>query len=349
MRMIVVRHGESEADLYGVHEGRLDMPLTRRGRMQAEACAARIAESFAPQRIYASTLSRARETAERISSACGGVPIIGEPDLREHDNGQLAGLTFEEANERFPRVRAPREESVYGQESEAAFSERGRRVMARILDDARGLDCIAIVCHGGMINRLFYAFFGADCDTLVQSGDTAVHVWRTIEGDPDVSRALEFANSTGHLTPYLRLRPRSIDHGGERYRQALDLRDRELRRPLGLSIYDDPLEREKEDRHFGFFDGDRLVAYGCATPEGDRAHVRQVVVEPEWRGIGVGALLMELIEKRLAARGFREIYLHARESAEGFYRRLGYVDRGERFQEVGIPHVAMYKRLEYRG
>ena len=348
MRLMVVRHGESEADLYGVHEGRLDTPLSRRGRLQADACAARIAESFAPQRIYASTLRRACETANAIYKACGA-EVVELPDLREHDNGQLAGLTFEEADARFPRVRLPRGESVYGQESEEAFAERGRRAMARILDDARGLDRIAVVCHGGMINRLFEAFFGASDGTLVRSGDTAIHVWSTIDDDPDDRRALEIANDTRHLTPYLRLVPRAIEYGGERYRQALDLRDRELRRPLGLSICDDPLEREVDDLHFGFFDGEKLVAYGCATPEGDRAHVRQVVVEQAWRGIGVGALLMELIEKRLAARGFREIYLHARESAEGFYRRLGYVDRGERFEEVGIPHVAMYKDLEYRG
>lgn len=348
MRLIVVRHGESEADLYGVHEGRLDTPLTARGRMQAEACAARIAESFAPQKIYTSTLRRAGETANAIYKACGA-EVVEMPELCEHDNGQLAGLTFEEADARFPRVRVPRSESVYGQESEETFSERGRRAMAQILDDARGLDQIAIVCHGGMINRLFEAFFGANDGTLVRSGDTAIHVWRTIDDDPDDRRALEITNDTGHLTPYLRLVPRGIEYDSERYRQALDLRDRELRRPLGLSIYDDPLAREADDGHFGFFDGERLVAYGCATPEGDRAHVRQVVVEPDWRGIGVGALLMELIEKRLAARRFQEIYLHARESAEGFYHRLGYVDRGERFEEVGIPHVAMYKRLEYRG
>lgn len=348
MRIIVVRHGESEADLYGVHEGRLDTPLTARGRMQAEACAARIAESFAPQRIYTSTLRRAGETANAIYKVCGA-EVVEMPELCEHDNGQLAGLTFEEADARFPRVRVPRSESVYGQESEETFSERGRRAMAHILDDARGLDQIAIVCHGGMINRLFEAFFGANDGTLVRSGDTAIHVWRTTDDDPDDRRVLEITNDTSHLTPYLRLVPRGIEYDSERYRQALDLRDRELRRPLGLSIYDDPLAREADDGHFGFFDGERLVAYGCATPEGEHAHVRQVVVEPDWRGIGVGALLMELIEKRLAARRFQEIYLHARESAEGFYRRLGYVDRGERFEEVGIPHVAMYKRLEYRG
>lgn len=349
MEILVVRHGESEPDLYGLHEGRLDMPLTRRGRMQAEACAKRIAEVAPPQRIYASTLIRARETAEIIAAACGGVAIVDEPDLREHDNGPLKGLTFEEADAKYPRVRAARSWSVYGQESEEAFGERGRRVLERILDDARGLGRIAIVCHGGMINRLFEAFFGANPGTAVDSGNTAIHVWRTIDDDPDDRRALVMTNYQDHLTPFLRIYPYGIKYGSGRYRQALDLRDRELRRPLGLSIYDDPLERESEDMHFGFFDGGSLVAYGCATPEGERAHVRQVVVEPDWRGIGVGELLMELIEKRLAARGFREIYLHARESAEGFYRRLGYVDRGERFEEVGIPHVAMYKKLEYRG
>ena len=47
-----------------------------------------------------------------------------------------------------------------------------------------------------------------------------------------------------------------------------------------------------------------------------------------------------------AARGFREMTLHARESVVGFYERLGYAAEGSPFIEVTIPHRAMRKTLE---
>lgn len=138
---------------------------------------------------------------------------------------------------------------------------------------------------------------------------------------------------------------RELEYNGAEWRAALDLRDRELRRPLGLSIYDDPLDEEITDLHFGVFDGGRLVAYACATPIGSRARVRQVVVEPERRGKGFGRRVMRLAEECLARRGISEVFLHARESAEGFYRHIGYRTRGERFIEVGIGHIEMFRLL----
>ncbi len=39
MKLLIIRHGESEADLLDVHEGRADYPLTERGHRQAQAMA----------------------------------------------------------------------------------------------------------------------------------------------------------------------------------------------------------------------------------------------------------------------------------------------------------------------
>ena len=44
-------------------------------------------------------------------------------------------------------------------------------------------------------------------------------------------------------------------------------------------------------------------------------------------------------------RGFVEIVLHAQVAVAGFYRRLGYVEEGDLFEEAGIPHVAMRKKI----
>ena len=46
MTILVIRHGESEADLLDVHEGRADFELTERGHTQAEAMARYVAENY---------------------------------------------------------------------------------------------------------------------------------------------------------------------------------------------------------------------------------------------------------------------------------------------------------------
>ena len=44
-------------------------------------------------------------------------------------------------------------------------------------------------------------------------------------------------------------------------------------------------------------------------------------------------------------RGDREVVLHAQRTAEGFYARLGFVQRGEPFEEAGIVHIEMAHAL----
>ena len=54
---------------------------------------------------------------------------------------------------------------------------------------------------------------------------------------------------------------------------------------------------------------------------------------------------MHRAEAIARARGFGEIVLHAQISVAAFYRRLGYVEEGEPFDDAGIPHIAMRKRI----
>jgi predicted GNAT family N-acyltransferase len=46
-----------------------------------------------------------------------------------------------------------------------------------------------------------------------------------------------------------------------------------------------------------------------------------------------------------AERGFAEIVLHAQVAVAGFYRRCGYVEEGDLFDEAGIPHIAMRRKI----
>ena len=139
-----------------------------------------------------------------------------------------------------------------------------------------------------------------------------------------------------------------IDHGSDRYREMLEIRDRILRAPLGLDFNDDEIAAESSDLHLAGIDTEtgELVACLVLSPKSpELVHLRQVAVVENRRGLGIGAALSEFAEKFSAERGFREIKLHAREPVVGFYEKLGYAVRGEPFVEVTIPHREMRKRI----
>ncbi len=83
----------------------------------------------------------------------------------------------------------------------------------------------------------------------------------------------------------------------------------------------------------------RMLEHGCA------ARIGRVAVRAAGRGRGVGARLMERAAVIARERGFAEIVLHAQVAVTGFYRRLGYVEEGDLFDEAGIPHIGMRKTI----
>ncbi len=75
---------------------------------------------------------------------------------------------------------------------------------------------------------------------------------------------------------------------------------------------------------------------------GEPAHIGRVAVEAAARGRGVGALLMTALEasalERYGVDGRVSVELSAQEQALGFYARLGYVARPERYLDEAIWH-----------
>lgn len=63
------------------------------------------------------------------------------------------------------------------------------------------------------------------------------------------------------------------------------------------------------------------------------------------RGAGLGGLLLSHAHSLAEATGAREIELHAQIAVRGFYERAGYDGEGEAFEEAGIEHVRMRRRL----
>jgi YbgC/YbaW family acyl-CoA thioester hydrolase len=89
----------------------------------------------------------------------------------------------------------------------------------------------------------------------------------------------------------------------------------------------------------------QAVATGRLLPaQGGVAKLGRMAVLKPLRGTGVGAQVLQALERGSAARGDAAIELSAQMSALGFYAKAGYVPEGEPYDEVGIAHIHMRKR-----
>ena len=105
--------------------------------------------------------------------------------------------------------------------------------------------------------------------------------------------------------------------------------------------------------HLAVMDGGSVVAVASFSPEatprrpGARAvRVRGMAVEPRFQGTGAGRLLLEAATARLRGEGVDVVWANGRDSALGFYRRLGWQVAGEGFTTAeGIPHHVVLTEL----
>ena len=160
IHITLMRHGRSRADDEQVHEGRYDSPLTEKGITQAQARADDFkAREFLFDMIISSTLIRAVKTATIIGQSLN-VPIEKDPDWMEFNNGPLAGLPFDIAEERFPtpKFRSPYEPFHGTGESDWEIHRRGARAVENVI--RRGSGSYLVVAHGGILNAALRNIFG---------------------------------------------------------------------------------------------------------------------------------------------------------------------------------------------
>ena len=198
MDLLVIRHGQSEADVLNVIEGRADFPLTDLGHAQAEKMAQWVREHYQVNYIICSPLLRARQTAEHLSRATG-LGIVCDDDLMEWQNGLIAGLTRSEADAKYPAppVKFPHTK-LYGQESQIEFRARAENALSRILNEKPSDSVVAIVSHGGMISMLYRSFLGLPMNTNISfaTGDTGIHHWHV---NQENRHTVLFSNRQEHL------------------------------------------------------------------------------------------------------------------------------------------------------
>jgi broad specificity phosphatase PhoE len=112
-RVILVRHGEPEQHSGRIFLGQTDVPLSPRGREEAAAAGdALVRLGTRAERVYASDLKRAKETADIVAGALGGIPVVADKLFREMDMGSWDGEFIEEIKQKFPEEYAKRGQNI---------------------------------------------------------------------------------------------------------------------------------------------------------------------------------------------------------------------------------------------
>ncbi len=160
--IVFVRHGQTQDNLAGVFQGQSGRGLDDTGRAQAAKLAERLrGRAFAA--LVTSDLDRASETATIVGSAVGLEPVV-DPSFREIDVGGWAGLTAEQAKDRFPEEHTAWRD---GKDVRRGGGESYSQVAARIERAARSLadrfegQALLVVSHGTAIRSFTASVVGA--------------------------------------------------------------------------------------------------------------------------------------------------------------------------------------------
>ena len=155
LHLMLVRHGETEWNVQRRYQGQSDVPLSDLGRRQAELVAERLVDEKIDA-VYASDLKRAWETAQAIAEK-NSLDVFSEPRLRELKFGILEGLTFDEAQERYPEmIEAWMEDFNNTPEGAETIDLFNARIVA-LLDELKSKhdeQVVLLVGHGGSLSEI---------------------------------------------------------------------------------------------------------------------------------------------------------------------------------------------------
>ncbi len=102
-KFLMIRHGESEANLKRIFAGHYNAPLTDLGRRQASVTAEYVKDNYKVDKIYASDLSRAFSTGKAVADLFG-LNITPTQELREIYAGDWEGRYFDDIKEEYPEL-----------------------------------------------------------------------------------------------------------------------------------------------------------------------------------------------------------------------------------------------------
>jgi probable phosphoglycerate mutase len=149
LRLLLVRHAQSEWNAAGRWQGQEDPPLSDLGRQQAAAAAHHLGTVDA---IVASPLERASHTAAILAEGIGVGPVLVDAGLMERHAGEWQGLTHDEIEHDWPGHLAQRQRPP-GFEPDETFLARVHGSLGRIAEEVPSGE-VLVVTHGGVLYML---------------------------------------------------------------------------------------------------------------------------------------------------------------------------------------------------
>lgn len=152
--LLMVRHGESTANVAARYTWHDDEPLTELGHRQARQTGRLLSEQYEPSHLYCSRFHRARQTAEGIAGEVG-LPVVEIDGIQERYFGELRGKPWAVYRE---VVAALEIEELWhhpapGGESLVEVAERAAPVVFGLADRHPG-EQVIVVSHGGVMAAL---------------------------------------------------------------------------------------------------------------------------------------------------------------------------------------------------
>ena len=138
-----------------------------------------------------------------------------------------------------------------------------------------------------------------------------------------------------------------IQTGTSEYQEMIALRMEVLLEPIGIPVsYIDP-KKETEDLLICLKERGKME--GCCIltrKQSGKVQLRQMAIRKAKQGTGYGRHLVAFAEEVATSQGFEIIVLHARNAVIPFYEKCGYHIVGDGFEEVGIGHHIMEKKIK---
>ena len=165
MRLILIRHGETTANLEMRWSGSKDLDitnLTQQGKKQAEQLGRWFKDRrFQPTHIYSSPQVRAKDTAN-LAGGHWGLPIVEISDLKETGAGIFEGKTWPEIETDYPNEAESFRDSrdwvhIPGAEQEDDRRRRGKDVLLSALKNHLNTDIVVMFAHAGIIQHIIAA------------------------------------------------------------------------------------------------------------------------------------------------------------------------------------------------
>ena len=100
-------------------------------------------------------------------------------------------------------------------------------------------------------------------------------------------------------------------------------------------------EDENSDHFVAYFENEPIGTTRIRYLSNELAKIERTSIVSAFRGKNIGKKIMEESISYIKAKGIKEVMLYAQEHAKGFYEKLGFKQKGEIFEEVGIPHIEM--------